>query len=85
MNGDETRHKVVKNYHGLLVLSNRVFGAVPAINPMLGLIVTGYHQAENERGYATLVINEGVLTMAMMDTEIGYYLGDQCMSISGRT
>ena len=43
MNGDETRHKVVKNYHGLLVLSNRVFGAVPAINPMLGLIFTGYH------------------------------------------
>jgi hypothetical protein len=52
MNGDQTRHKVVKNYHGLMV--------------------TGYHQAENDRWYATLVINEGVFTMAMLDTEIGH-------------
>ena len=41
MNGDETKHKIVKNYHGLLVHRNKGFGAVPAVHPMLGLIVTG--------------------------------------------
>ena len=42
MNADETKHKIVKNYHGLLVHRNKGFGAVPAVHPMLGLIVTGY-------------------------------------------
>ena len=41
MNADETKHKIVKNYHGLLVHRNKGFGAVPAVHPMLGLIVTG--------------------------------------------
>ena len=51
MNGGETGHKSVNKYHGLLIHSNRGFVAVPAVHVVLGLIVTGYHQAETDGGH----------------------------------
>ena len=84
MHRDETGHKIVKNYHGLLIQSKSGLGVVPAVHTMLELIVTGYRQAEIEGGHTTLVINVGVMSMALLDTELGHQVINACL-ISSRT